>query len=68
MSRTPVNNLAAGDLITVTVSGTYKFMNIIPIHAHAHVLVHDQLGHHGVRGRQRERPAKADPRSQWHEP
>jgi Flp pilus assembly protein TadG len=25
-----VNNLAAGDLITVTVSGKYKFMNIIP--------------------------------------
>jgi Flp pilus assembly protein TadG len=28
---TPVNNLSAGDLITVTVSGTYKFMNIIPV-------------------------------------
>ena len=28
---TAVNNLAAGDLITVTVSGTYKFMNIIPM-------------------------------------
>ena len=27
---TAVNNLTAGDLITV-VSGTYKFMNIIPI-------------------------------------
>ena len=27
---TPVNNLVAGDLITVTVSGTYQFMNIIP--------------------------------------
>ena len=27
---TTVNNLAAGDLITVTVTGTYKFMNIIP--------------------------------------
>jgi Flp pilus assembly protein TadG len=25
-----VNNLVAGDLITVTVSGTYQFMNIIP--------------------------------------
>ena len=28
---TPVNNLSAGDLVTVTVSGTYKFMNIIPL-------------------------------------
>jgi hypothetical protein len=28
---TPINNLTAGDLVTVTVSGTYKFMNIIPI-------------------------------------
>jgi len=27
---TPVNNLTAGDLLTVTVSGTYKFLNIIP--------------------------------------
>jgi len=28
---TSVNNLVAGDPITVTVSGTYKFMNIVPI-------------------------------------
>jgi Flp pilus assembly protein TadG len=28
---TPVNNLAAGDQITVSVSGTYKFMNVIPL-------------------------------------
>jgi Flp pilus assembly protein TadG len=28
---TPVNNLSAGDMVTVTVSGTYKFMNIIPL-------------------------------------
>jgi Flp pilus assembly protein TadG len=28
---TAVNNLTAGDLIIVTVSGTYKFMNIIPL-------------------------------------
>jgi Flp pilus assembly protein TadG len=28
---TPVNNLTAGDLVTVSVSGTYKFMNIIPL-------------------------------------
>ncbi len=28
---TPVNNLFPGDLITVTVSGKYKFMNIIPV-------------------------------------
>jgi Flp pilus assembly protein TadG len=28
---TPVNNLTAGDMVTVTVSGTYKFMNIIPV-------------------------------------
>jgi len=28
---TPVNNLTAGDLVTVKVSGTYKFMNIIPL-------------------------------------
>jgi len=28
---TPVNNLTPGDMITVTVSGTYKFMNIIPL-------------------------------------
>jgi len=27
---TPVNNLVPGDPITVTVSGTYKFMNIVP--------------------------------------
>ncbi len=27
---TAVNNLAAGDLISVTVTGKYKFMNIIP--------------------------------------
>jgi len=26
-----VNNLVAGDLITVSVSGTYKFMNIVPL-------------------------------------
>jgi Flp pilus assembly protein TadG len=30
-TATTVNNLAAGDLITVAVSGTYKFMNIIPL-------------------------------------
>jgi Flp pilus assembly protein TadG len=29
-AATPVNNLVPGDLITVTVSGEYKFMNIIP--------------------------------------
>ncbi len=28
---TAVNNLTAGDMLTVTVSGTYKFMNIIPL-------------------------------------
>lgn len=28
---TPVNNLVPGDLITVTVSGKYKFMNVIPL-------------------------------------
>ena len=28
---TPVNNLAPGDRITVTVSGSYKFMNNVPI-------------------------------------
>jgi Flp pilus assembly protein TadG len=28
---TPVNNLVAGDLITVNVSGTYNFMNIVPL-------------------------------------
>ena len=33
---TPVNNLASGDFITVTVSGTYKFMNIDPVNHHAH--------------------------------
>jgi|SRR5271157_623996 len=27
---TPVNSLVPGDPITVTVSGTYKFMNIVP--------------------------------------
>jgi Flp pilus assembly protein TadG len=27
---TPVNNLAPGDMITVTATGTYKWMNIIP--------------------------------------
>lgn len=30
-AATSVNNLAAGDLITVTASGQYKFMNIIPL-------------------------------------
>lgn len=30
-SATAVNNLAAGDLITVTASGKYKFMNIVPL-------------------------------------
>ncbi len=28
---TPVSSLSAGDLVTVSVSGTYKFMNIIPM-------------------------------------
>jgi Flp pilus assembly protein TadG len=28
---TPVNNLCPGDPITVTVSGTYKFLQIIPL-------------------------------------
>jgi Flp pilus assembly protein TadG len=28
---TPVNNLAAGDSISVAVSGTYKFLNIVPL-------------------------------------
>jgi Flp pilus assembly protein TadG len=28
---TPVNNLVAGDLITVTVTGQYKFLNVIPL-------------------------------------
>ena len=28
---TAVNNLTAGDQLTVTVSGTYSFMNIIPV-------------------------------------
>ncbi len=26
-----VNSLSAGDLITVTVSGTYRFMNVVPL-------------------------------------
>lgn len=30
-TTTTVNNLAPGDLITVAVSGTYKFMNIVPL-------------------------------------
>ena len=29
-NATAVNNLAPGDLITVTVSGTYRFMNVVP--------------------------------------
>ncbi len=29
---TPVNNLVAGDLITVTVSGQYRFMNVMPFY------------------------------------
>jgi Flp pilus assembly protein TadG len=29
-ASTPVNSLGPGDPITVTVSGTYKFMNIVP--------------------------------------
>ena len=29
-SATTVNNLAAGDLITVTVTGNYNFLNVIP--------------------------------------
>ena len=28
---TTVNNLVAGDLMTVTVSGQYRFMNVIPL-------------------------------------
>jgi Flp pilus assembly protein TadG len=28
---TPINNLAPGDLITVTVTGQYRFMNVIPL-------------------------------------
>jgi Flp pilus assembly protein TadG len=28
---TAVNNLTSGDMITVTVSGTYKFMKIVPM-------------------------------------
>jgi Flp pilus assembly protein TadG len=28
---TAVNSLSAGDMVTVAVSGTYKFMNIIPL-------------------------------------
>jgi Flp pilus assembly protein TadG len=28
---TPVNNLVAGDMITVTVSGQYKFMGVVPV-------------------------------------
>jgi len=28
---TAVNNLTAGDLVTVTVSGKYSFMNIVPV-------------------------------------
>jgi Flp pilus assembly protein TadG len=28
---TPVNNLIPGDMITVTVTGNYQFMNIIPM-------------------------------------
>jgi Flp pilus assembly protein TadG len=28
---TAVNNLAPGDMITVTASGTYKWMNIVPL-------------------------------------
>ena len=31
VSTQQVNTLAAGDLITVTVSGSYQFMNIIPL-------------------------------------
>jgi Flp pilus assembly protein TadG len=30
-TSTAVNNLVAGDMITVTVSGQYKFLNIIPL-------------------------------------
>jgi Flp pilus assembly protein TadG len=30
-ASTPVNNLGPGDLITVTLTGNYKFMNIIPM-------------------------------------
>lgn len=28
---TPINSLTAGDLVTVSVSGKFKFMNIIPL-------------------------------------
>jgi Flp pilus assembly protein TadG len=30
-ASTPVNNLVAGDMITVTVSGNYQFMRVIPL-------------------------------------
>jgi Flp pilus assembly protein TadG len=28
---TAINNLTAGDMVTVTVAGTYKFLNIVPL-------------------------------------
>ena len=30
-TATAVNNLTAGDLVTVKVSGAYKFLNIVPV-------------------------------------
>jgi len=30
-ASTPVNNLVAGDMITVTVSGKYQFMGVVPV-------------------------------------
>jgi Flp pilus assembly protein TadG len=30
-TATPVNNLVPGDFVSVTVSGNFKFMNIIPV-------------------------------------
>ena len=44
-----VNNLVAGDLITVTVTGTYQFMNIIPFVTmpKSH---HNERSDHGLRG------------------
>ena len=51
MSHTAVNNLTAGDLVTVTVSGNVQIYEHYTARQDAHLVYDHQLGHHGVRGR-----------------
>ena len=46
---TAVNSLGPGDPITVTVSGTYKFLNIIPLDSSAEIALDLEQRHDVVR-------------------